>query len=116
MGVKLAIDDFGTGYSSLSYLKRLPVDALKIDQSFMHDIPKNEDATTIANSIIALGHALKINVIAEGIETAEQLVLLLSQQCDSGQGFYFYPPLSPDDFVKAVHEQNSNSSSRTISS
>ena len=116
MGVKLAIDDFGTGYSSLSYLKRLPVDALKIDQSFMRDIPKNEDATTIANSIIALGHALKINVIAEGIETAEQLVLLLSQQCDSGQGFYFYPPLSPDDFVKAVHEQNSNSSSRTISS
>jgi diguanylate cyclase (GGDEF)-like protein len=116
MGVKLAIDDFGTGYSSLSYLKRLPVDALKIDQSFMRDIPKNEDATTIANSIIALGHALKINVIAEGIETAEQLVLLLSQQCDSGQGFYFYPPLLPDDFVKAVHEQNSNSSSRSNSS
>jgi len=113
MGVKLAIDDFGTGYSSLSYLKRLPVDALKIDQSFMRDVPKNEDATTITNSIIALAHALKINVIAEGIETAEQLVLLLSQQCDSGQGFYFYPPLSADDFVRAVHEQNFNSSSKS---
>jgi diguanylate cyclase (GGDEF)-like protein len=113
MGVKLAIDDFGTGYSSLSYLKRLPVDALKIDQSFMRDVPKNEDATTITNSIIALAHALKINVIAEGIETAQQLVLLLSQNCDSGQGFYFYPPLLPDDFVKAVHEQNSNSSSKS---
>ncbi len=108
MGVRLAIDDFGTGYSSLSYLKRLPVDALKIDQSFMRDVPKNEDATTITNSIIALAHALKMKVIAEGIETAEQLVLLLSQQCDNGQGFYFYPPLSPDDFVKAVYEQNIN--------
>ena len=109
MGVKLAIDDFGTGYSSLSYLKRLPVDALKIDQSFMRDVPHDEDATTITNSIIALAHALKMKVIAEGIETAQQLVLLLSQQCDNGQGFYFYPPLSPDDFVKAFHEQNANS-------
>ena len=79
----------------------------------MRDIPKNEDATIIANSIIALAHALKINVIAEGIETAEQLVLLLSQQCDHGQGFYFYPPLAPADFVTAVHEQNSNSSSQS---
>jgi diguanylate cyclase (GGDEF)-like protein len=113
MGIKLAIDDFGTGYSSLSYLKRLPVDALKIDRSFMRDVPKNEDATTITNSIIALAHALKINVIAEGVETAEQLVLLLSQHCDSGQGFYFYPPLLPEDFVKAFHEQNSSSSSKS---
>ena len=108
MGVRLAIDDFGTGYSSLSYLKRLPVDALKIDQSFMRDVPKSEEATTITNSIIALAHALNIKIIAEGIETSEQLVLLLSQQCESGQGFYFYPPLLPDDFMKAVHEQNSN--------
>ena len=113
MGVKLAIDDFGTGYSSLSYLKRLPVDALKIDQSFMKDVPKNDEAITITNSIIALAHALKMKVIAEGIETTEQLVLLLSQQCDSGQGFYFYPPLSADHFVTAVHEQNSNSSSHS---
>ena len=113
MGVKLTIDDFGTGYSSLSYLKRLPVDALKIDRSFMRDVPSNEDATTITNSIIALAHALKIKVIAEGIETVQQLVLLLSQQCDSGQGFYFYPPLLPENFVKAVHEQNSNSSSKS---
>ncbi len=116
MGVKLAIDDFGTGYSSLSYLKRLPVDALKIDQTFMRDVPKNDDATTITNSIIALAHALNIKVVAEGIETAEQLVLLLSQQCDSGQGFYFYPPLSSDDFVNAVHEQNSNSSGKSLHS
>jgi diguanylate cyclase (GGDEF)-like protein len=107
MGVKVAIDDFGTGFSSLSHLKQLPVDTLKIDHSFMRNVPSNDDATTITNSIIALAHALKIKVIAEGIESEHQLVLLFSQHCDSGQGFYFYPPLLPNDFVTAVLEQNS---------
>jgi diguanylate cyclase (GGDEF)-like protein len=106
MGVKLAIDDFGTGFSSLSYLKRLPVDALKIDRSFIRDVPRNEDATTITNSIIALAHALKITVIAEGVENEEQLTLLRSQQCDGGQGFYFAIPMSSEDFVAYVKKNN----------
>ncbi len=106
MGVKLSIDDFGTGYSSLSYLKLLPVDALKIDQSFIRDIPADEGAATITSSIIALAHELKLNVIAEGIETQQQLKLLRSRQCDHGQGFYFAPPMSPDDFAEYVLQQN----------
>ena len=106
MGVKLSIDDFGTGYSSLSYLKLLPVDALKIDQSFIRDIPADEGAATITSSIIALAHELKLNVIAEGIETQQQLELLRSRHCDHGQGFYFAPPMSQDDFAEYVLQQN----------
>jgi len=106
MGVKLSIDDFGTGYSSLSYLKLLPVDALKIDQSFIRDIPADEGAATITSSIIALAHELKLNVIAEGIETEQQLELLRSRQCEYGQGFYFAPPMSPEDFIEYVLQQD----------
>jgi len=106
MGVKLVIDDFGTGYSSLGYLKRLPVDALKIDQSFIANIPINEDATTITNSIIALAHALKIKVIAEGVETEQQLFMLRSQKCDSVQGFYFARPMPPAEFVEYIKKNN----------
>ena len=100
MGLKLAIDDFGTGFSSLSYLKLLPVDILKIDQSFIQDIPEDEDATTITSSIIALAHELKLNVIAEGIETEKQLEVLRSRKCDYAQGFYFAEPMPADDLVE----------------
>jgi diguanylate cyclase (GGDEF)-like protein/PAS domain S-box-containing protein len=100
MGMHLAIDDFGTGYSSLSYLKRFPIDALKIDQSFVRDITTNADDATIVNAVIGMGKNLKQRVIAEGVETAEQLALLQLQQCDEGQGFLFSPPLGADDFAE----------------
>ena len=98
-GILLSIDDFGTGYSSLSYLKRLPVDTLKIDRAFMQDVPRQDDATSITRSIIALGHTLKKTVIAEGIETVEQLALMRELRCDLGQGFHFSKPLPAREFI-----------------
>ncbi|GAB2900359.1 hypothetical protein GCM10027046_31710 [Uliginosibacterium flavum] len=102
MGMRLAIDDFGTGYSSLSYLKRFPIDALKIDQSFVREITTNADDATIVNAVIGMGKNLKQKIIAEGVETAEQLALLQTQKCDEGQGFLFSPPLVADDFAKLL--------------
>lgn len=93
MGVCLSIDDFGTGYSSLSYLKRFPIHALKIDQSFIRDITIDPNDAAIAATIITLGHNLKLKVIAEGVETAEQLALLREMKCDQIQGYYFSKPI-----------------------
>ncbi len=104
MGISLSIDDFGTGYSSLSYLKRLPVDSLKIDRSFMEGIPNDEDAIAISASIIALAHTLNKKVIAEGIETIEQLSMLRTKQCDIGQGYYFNKPLTAKEFKSYLAE------------
>ena len=95
MGVKLAIDDFGTGYSSLGYLKSFPINILKIDRTFTKDIPADKQATTLTLSIIAMAHALNMQVVAEGVETKEQLELLRAHQCDFIQGYYFSRPLSP---------------------
>jgi diguanylate cyclase (GGDEF)-like protein len=106
MGISLSIDDFGTGYSSLSYLKRLPVDALKIDRSFMEGIPTDDDAIAISASIIALAHTLNKKVIAEGVETVEQLSLLRNKNCDVGQGYYFNKPLKALEFEAYLSEKS----------
>ena len=90
LGVRIAIDDFGTGYSSLAYLTTFPLDCLKIDRSFVHDITTNDDDRTVAEAIIGLGHNLRLDVVAEGVETEEQLGLL--SRCDGFQGFLISRP------------------------
>ena len=99
MGIKIAIDDFGTGYSSLSYLKQFPTDTMKIDKSFIADIVPDGIDDILVNSMIGLGRNLRQRVIAEGVETQEQLAFLSNQQCVEGQGFYLSPPLVAEEFA-----------------
>ena len=99
LGLTLAMDDFGTGYSSLSYLKKFPIDIIKIDRSFIHEIPDNQDNMEITSAVIAMAHNLKLKVVAEGIETAEQLAFLRRHRCDVGQGYLFDQPIPGLDLI-----------------
>lgn len=104
LGVRLAIDDFGTGYSSLAYLKRFPLDILKIDKSFIDDIPRQEDDKEIAAAIIGMAHTLRLKVLAEGVETEEQLDFLKEQGCNFYQGYYKSPAVTADEFAVFFNE------------
>ncbi len=101
-GVQVAVDDFGTGYSSLSYLKKFPIDALKIDQSFVRQITTSPEETTIVTAVIGMGRSLKLRVVAEGVETQEQLAFLRIHQCEEAQGYYFSHPVSPERFAQLL--------------
>ena len=99
LGVRLAIDDFGTGYSSLAHLKRFPIDTLKVDRSFIREIPSDAEDRAIAEAIIAMGKTLSLTVVAEGVETPEQQAFLSERACDEMQGYYFSTPVPPDQFA-----------------
>jgi EAL domain-containing protein (putative c-di-GMP-specific phosphodiesterase class I) len=101
-GVQLAVDDFGTGYSSLSYLRKFPIDALKIDQSFVRQITTAPDETTIVTAVISMGRSLKLRVVAEGVETQEELAFLQAHQCDEAQGYFFSRPVVAQQFAKLL--------------
>ena len=105
LGVRIAIDDFGTGYSSLSYLKRFPIDSLKIDRSFVTELPGNQDDATIAQAIITMAHALRLKVIAEGVETEAQLEFLTANGCDEIQGYYFSRPLPAEQCTQLLRDK-----------
>ncbi|WP_339486958.1 putative bifunctional diguanylate cyclase/phosphodiesterase [Pseudomonas sp. EL_65y_Pfl2_R95] len=102
LGLSLAMDDFGTGYSSLSYLKKFPIDVIKIDRSFIKDIPENQDDMEITSAVIAMAHNLKIKVVAEGIETSAQLKFLRRQRCDIGQGFLFDKAIAGRNLIDSL--------------
>ena len=108
-GIRVSVDDFGTGYSSLSYLQQFPLDALKIDRSFVCGINTNPGETTIVNAIINIGRSLNLRVIAEGVETAADLAFLKAHHCDEAQGFYFSRPVPADQFARFCERHNSRS-------
>jgi len=105
MGVRLAIDDFGTGYSSLAQLKHFPIDTLKIDRSFIRNVPGNTEDKAIAHAIISMGETLGLTVVAEGVETVAQMNYLKEQSCDEMQGFYFSRPVIPEQFSDLLRKQ-----------
>jgi len=106
IGCKISIDDFGTGYSSMSYMKELSLDSIKIDKSFVMDLPGNMHDAEVSKAIIALSKSLGYQVVAEGIETVEQEEFLSHYSCDIGQGFYFAKPMNSDNFISFVKNKN----------
>jgi len=111
LGIRLAIDDFGTGYSSLAQLKRFPVDTLKVDRSFIRDLPRDPDDRAIAEAIIAMGKTLSLTIVAEGVETPEQKAFLREKACDEMQGYYFSVPLPAEQFAALLRGQGSPTTS-----
>jgi EAL domain-containing protein (putative c-di-GMP-specific phosphodiesterase class I) len=105
LGVELAVDDFGTGYSSLSYLKQMPVDRLKVDQSFVRDIPENSDDCAIVRAILAMASNLNLQVIAEGVESAPQMEFLRGEGCQEIQGFLLSPAVSAENFASRYFDE-----------
>jgi EAL domain-containing protein (putative c-di-GMP-specific phosphodiesterase class I) len=102
MGISISIDDFGTGYSSLSYLKRFPIDTLKIDRSFVRDIPADLDDVAIVRAIIAMARSLRMRTVAEGVELEEQMRFLRAEGCEEMQGFFYSRPLPSDEIVRLL--------------
>ena len=102
LGVQLAIDDFGTGWSSLSYLAQFPIDALKIDRSFVQQIGPRAHSAPIVSAVISMARSLDLRVIAEGVETREQLTFLQAEGCGEGQGYYFGRPMAAEQFARVL--------------
>jgi EAL domain-containing protein (putative c-di-GMP-specific phosphodiesterase class I) len=122
MGVVVSVDDFGTGYSSMSYLRRFPIDKLKIDRSFITNVMTSADDASIVQAIISLAHGLRLKVVAEGVETAEQVTFLQRLGCDQYQGFYFSKPVNAAGFEAMLRgpdapeaESSANEADRTHS-
>lgn len=105
-GIMLAIDDFGTGYSSMSYLKRFPINTIKVDRSFVRDLPNNEQDKAITKAIISMAHSLRMHVVAEGIETDSQEMLLSADGCNSGQGYLYSPPVNADEIGRLIDSRD----------
>jgi diguanylate cyclase (GGDEF)-like protein/PAS domain S-box-containing protein len=114
MGVQLALDDFGTGYSSLSYLRRFPIDSLKIDQSFVCDLTTDADDASIVTAMIGMGKSLQMRVVAEGVQTSEQLAFLQRHGCPEGQGYYFSRPVAAGEFARLLGGPQKKSDARDI--
>jgi len=108
MGVRISIDDFGTGHSSLGYLKRFPISQLKVDRSFVRDLPHNGDDVAITRAVIAMAHSLKMSVVAEGVEHQEQYELLRREGCDEFQGYFCRPPLEEPELLRFLAEERLN--------
>jgi EAL domain-containing protein (putative c-di-GMP-specific phosphodiesterase class I) len=117
MGVQLALDDFGTGYSSLSYLRRFPIATVKIDRSFIRDLTTDSDDATIVGAVITMGNRLHMRVVAEGVETPQQLAFLQEQNCPEAQGYHFSRPMVAEEFAKLLGRglEHSDPNSRTAS-
>jgi EAL domain-containing protein (putative c-di-GMP-specific phosphodiesterase class I) len=108
MGLRLAIDDFGTGYSSLSYLTKFPIDTIKIDQSFIRQISTDRTETAIVTAVISMAHSLNLVVVAEGVETREELDFLSNLGCDEAQGYYFSRPIAAASFMPLLSNAATN--------